>query len=75
MNTETALNPATRTKRIKKALRAAKVGIVACHSVRPAWTLVRIYDPVAAVEVLNAAGFDRIDRSDDYGGAVLRVWA
>jgi len=57
------MNPATRTKQIKKALKAAKVEILACYSEQPEWTLVRVYERDPAVAALTCAGFDQIDES------------
>lgn len=72
------MNPATRTRRTKVALRTAGIEILACYSPQREWTQVRVYNRVAsdAIEALHAAGFARVD-SLGSGPFVteLSVWA
>lgn len=77
-DTGVTMNPATRTKRVKAALRAADVEILACYSEQREWTRTRVYNKVAddAIKALTDAGFTDV-RPAGSGPHVteLNVWA
>lgn len=72
------MHPATRTKRVKAALREAGVEILACYSEQPEWTRLRVYNKVAqqATTALTAAGFTDVrDAGPGYCVTEMNVWA